>query len=271
VTDRLAEVIADLRAEGDRLDALVSPLPDAADRGWRTPTPAAGWDVAHQVAHLAWTDEVAVAAAGAAAGQAAGTQAWEAVMAAVVQDADGFVDAEAARGADVAAAELLERWRVARVAVAEALTALPEGTRLPWFGPPMSATSMATARFMETWAHGLDVADALGVELAPTDRVRHVAHLGVRTRGFAYRNRGLEPPAAEVRVALTLPSGAALALGPDGAEQSVTGSAHDFALLVTQRRHRAELDLVADGPDADAWLDVAQAFAGAPGPGREPR
>ena len=81
------------------------------------------------------------------------------------------------------------------MALAEALAAVPEGTRLPWFGPPMSATSMATARFMETWAHGLDVADALGVELPPTDRVRHVAHLGVRTRGFAYRNRGLEPPA----------------------------------------------------------------------------
>ena len=271
MNDRLAEVLADLRAEGDRLDALVAPLPDSAGRGWRTPTPADGWDVAHQVAHLAWTDEVAVAAAGAAAGQTAGKRVWDAVIASAVEDADGFVDAEAARGADVAAGELLGRWRAARTALTEALAAVPEGARLPWFGPPMSATSMATARFMETWAHGLDVADALGVELPPTDRVRHVAHLGVRTRGFAYRNRGLEPPAAEVRVALTLPSGAALALGPAGAEQSVTGSAHDFALLVTQRRHRAELDLVAAGADADAWLDLAQAFAGAPGPGREPR
>ncbi len=271
MNDRLAEVLADLRAEGDRLDALVAPLPDAADRGWRTPTPAVGWDVAHQVAHLAWTDEVAAAAAGAAAGRAAGKQAWDAVVAAAVEDAEGFVDAEAARGAAAPAGELLGRWRASRVSLVDALAAVPEGARLPWFGPPMSAASMATARFMETWAHGLDVADALGLEPQPTDRVRHVAHLGVRTRDFAYRNRGLEPPAVEIRVALTLPSGSALALGPAGAEQSVTGSAHDFALLVTQRRHRAELDLVATGAEADAWLDLAQAFAGSPGPGREPR
>jgi uncharacterized protein (TIGR03084 family) len=135
----------------------------------------------------------------------------------------------------------------------------------------MSAKSMATARFMETWAHARDVAAALGVELPADDRVRHVVHLGVRTRGFAYRNRGLEPPDVEIRVALRLPSGAELAFGPPEAEQSVTGSAYDFALVVTQRLHRRDADLVAVGADADAWLDLAQAFAGPSGPGREPR
>ena len=260
MNDRLAAVLADLRAEGDQLEDLVVPLDEP---GWRTPTPAEGWDVAHQVAHLAWTDETALAAA---TDQAA----WEARARAAMQDPDGFVDAEAARGAAVPPGELLDRWRRARADLAEALAALPEGTKLPWYGPPMSATSMATARFMETWAHGRDVAAALGVELPADDRVRHVVHLGVRTRGFAYANRGLPAPTSEVRVVLTLPSGAVLEHGPADAAARITGSAYDFALVVTQRLHPEDADLVAVGEDAFAWLDLAQAFAGPPGPGREP-
>ena len=66
------------------------------------------------------------------------------------------------------------------------------GRSCPWFGPPMSAASMATARLMETWAHGQDVADALGVDRQPTDRLRHVAHIGVRARDYAYHVNGLD-------------------------------------------------------------------------------
>lgn len=40
--------------------------------------------------------------------------------------------------------------------------------------------------------------------------------------------------------------------------------------MVTQRRHPADTDLVATGPEVEEWLGLAQAFAGAPGPGREP-
>lgn len=258
---RLEEVLADLQAEGDQLEDLVVPLDE---EGWRTPTPAVGWDVAHQVAHLAWTDEAAVLAA-------TDKEAWDAAVAEALADPDGFVDAEAAAGAAVPHDELLARWRHARGSLVETLRELPEGAKIPWYGPPMGATSMATARFMETWAHGRDVAAALGVELPRHDRVRHVVHIGVRTRDFAYRNRGLEPPAEELRVSLVLPSGESLSYGPDDAAQTVTGSAYDFALLVTQRLHRADADLCATGDDADAWLDIAQAFAGPPGKGREPR
>jgi len=141
---------------------------------------------------------------------------------------------------------------------------------MPWFGPPMSATSMATARFMETWAHALDVYDALGARPAATDRVRHVAHLGVRTRGFAFTAHGLDVPGDDVRVELTAPSGELWTWGPEDADQRVHGPAYDFCLLVTQRRHRADLALEAVGDVADRWLDVAQAFAGPPGKGREP-
>jgi uncharacterized protein (TIGR03084 family) len=257
---RLAAVLADLAAEGDALEALVAPLDDA---GWRTPTPAEGWDVAHQVAHLAWTDETAVKAA-------TDKEAWDATVLEALADPDGFVDTQAARGADADPADLLERWRTARRALATTLAEYPAGQKLPWYGPPMSATSMATARFMETWAHGLDIAEALGVAPAPTDRIRHVVHLGVRTRDFAFSVHQLEAPAEEFRVELTSPSGETWAYGPEDAAQSVRGSAYDFCLLVTQRRHRDDLDLVATGPDADRWLDIAQVFAGPPGGGRQP-
>jgi uncharacterized protein (TIGR03084 family) len=129
----------------------------------------------------------------------------------------------------------------------------------------MSAASLATARLMETWAHGEDVAAALGATREPTDRLRHVAYLGVRTRQFAFLSRGLSAPDSEVRVELTAPGGALWTFGPDDAPERVTGPALDFCHLVTRRRHRDDLALVAEGPGADRWLDLAQAFAGPPG------
>jgi len=255
----LDEVLADLAAESDELDALVAPLDEA---GWRQPTPAKGWDIAHQVVHLAWTDRAAIAAA-------TDKVAWDEIVLRAIADVDGFVDAAAAEGAQATGAEILAQWREGREQLAAVLRAVPAGEKLPWFGPPMSPTSMATARFMETWAHGLDVVEALGAERQPSDRVRHVVHLGVRTRNFAFGVHDLEAPAEEFRVALKAPSGELWVFGPEDAEQRVTGSAADFALLVTQRRHRDDLDLVATGPDADRWLDVAQAFAGPPGEKRE--
>ncbi|MCZ4498823.1 MAG: wyosine base formation protein [Marmoricola sp.] len=255
----LEQVLRDLSAEGDALAAVVAQLDEA---GWRTATPAAGWDIATTVVHLAWTDEAAIAA---------GTDkvAWDALVLRGFEDPSGFVDAEALAGATASGAEILARWTTGRPALVDMLRAYPTGEKLPWFGPPMSPASMATARFMETWAHALDVYDALGVVAEPTDRVRHVAHLGVRTRNFAFGVHELTPPAEDFRVDLVAPSGDVWSWGPEDAEQTVTGSAYDFCLLVTQRRHRDDLDLVATGVDAHRWLDIAQAFAGPSGEGRE--
>jgi uncharacterized protein (TIGR03084 family) len=146
-------IVSDLRAESDDLDALVTPLP--ADR-WADPTPAPGWTIAHQIAHLLWTDRVALTAV-------TDESAFAELLAAATTDPVGFVDAGAEELATVAPAELLTDWRVTRGRLHEALLTVADGRKLPWFGPPMSAASMATARLMETWAHGLDVADALGV------------------------------------------------------------------------------------------------------------
>ncbi len=261
--DVLARVLADLAAEGDRLERLVE---DLDDQGWHTPTPAPGWDVATQVAHLTWTDEVALKAA-------TDKAAWDAVVLEAIADPEGHVDAQAhalARDED-RDGDLMARWRRARTELRAALAAYPRGERMPWFGPPMSATSMATARLMETWAHSLDVHAGLGAPVHDTDRIRHVAHLGVRTRDFSFGVHGLEPPAEEFRIDLVSPSEDVWSWGPEDAAQTLTGSAGDFCRLVTQRVNRADTDLVATGPDVDRWLDIAQAFAGPPGEGRAAR
>jgi len=259
-SSRLRGVLEDLATECAALDSLVAGL-DAA--GWRRPTPAAGWDIATSVAHLAWTDEVALLAA-------TDKEGWDHVVLRALEDASALVDGEARNGAAVPPDQLLGRWRQSRARLAEVLAGRPAEQKLPWLGPPMSPTSMATARYMETWAHGLDLADALHVPVEPHDRVRHVVHLGVRTRGFSFASRGLPAPREEPLLELTAPSGEVWVYGPADAAERVTGPAWDFGLLVTQRRHRADLALVAEGAEANQWLDVAQAFAGPSGEGRRP-
>lgn len=259
----LDDLLTDLTAEGDQLWAAVAGLDSD---GWATPTPAAGWTVATQIAHLLWTDEVAVLAAGARTPE--GKEAWDAIVLQAIADPMGYVDAGAIEIARLSPEALLARWGKARDGLRAALRDYPSGEKMPWFGPPMSPASMATARFMETWAHALDVYDALGTTPEPTDRIRHVAHLGVRTRNFAFSVHDLAPPADEFRIDLVSPSGDQWTWGPEDAAQTVTGSAYDFCLLVTQRVHRDDTDLIATGADAEKWLTIAQAFAGPSGEGR---
>ncbi|CAM4303144.1 putative Actinobacterial protein [Mycobacterium basiliense] len=251
-------IVADLRAESDDLDALVAPLPPER---WSEPTPAPGWSIAHQIAHLLWTDRVALTAV-------TDEAAFADVLTAAAANPTGFVDEGAEELATGAPSELLRDWRVTRGQLHDALRTVPEGRKLPWFGPPMSAPSMATARLMETWAHGLDVADALRVVRPATERLRSIAHLGVRTRDYAYFVNNLAPPTQPFLVELSGPGGDIWSWGPADAAQRVTGSAEDFCFLVTQRRPLSELNLNATGQDAQQWLEIAQAFAGPPGPGR---
>ncbi|MFE9022100.1 TIGR03084 family metal-binding protein [Streptomyces sp. NPDC007808] len=254
-------VFDDLREESEELERLVA---DLTSEQWTLATPAPGWSVAHQIAHLAWTDHSALLAA-------TDVEAFHTLVEKALVAPGSFVDEGAQEGAALPSAELLVRWREGRAALDTALRQTPPGTKIPWYGPPMSAASMATARLMETWAHGLDVADALGVVRTPTDRLRHVVWIGVRTRDFAFTVHGLPVPPDAFRVELVSPSGELWVYGPEDAQQRVTGPALDFCLLVTQRAHRSDLALRAEGPDADRWFDIAQVFAGPPGAGRAPK
>ncbi|KAB7745404.1 TIGR03084 family protein [Nostocoides sp. F2B08] len=242
--------------ECEDLDALVADL-SASD--WARETPAVGWTIAHQIAHLAWTDEVALLSA-------TDPEGFADVAAEAAQDPLGYVDRQAEARAALPPAELLAGWRDGRRRLADVLDLVDPDVRLDWFGPPMKPRSMATARLMETWAHGQDVADTLDVSRTPTDRLHDICHLGVRTRDWGYLINGKEAPAGEFRIELTSPSGAVWTWGPeatDGAAGTVTGSALDFCLVVTQRRDVARTDLRSTGA-ATEWLTFAQAFAGAP-------
>ncbi|MGY1726361.1 TIGR03084 family metal-binding protein [Geodermatophilus sp. SYSU D01062] len=256
----LQALVDDLEAESADLDARVAPLDDAA---WLTPTPAAGWDVRDTVNHLRFFDRDALLAV-------TDPDGFRALVAGLGEGAGDYVERLTREGRADAPADVLSAWRSGRAALAGALRAADPGVRVPWFGPPMSPASFVTARLMETWAHGQDVVDALGQTREPTARLRSVAEIGVRARPFAHAVRGLPVPDRPVRVELTGPGGEAWTWGPDGAADVVRGTALDFCLLVTQRRHRDDLDLEVTGPAAQEWAGIAQAFAGPPGAGREP-
>lgn len=248
-------LVADLRAESDELDAMVASLP--ADL-WAKQTPAPRWTIAHQIGHLLWTDRMALTAITDEAGFAE-------LCKVAAANPTGFVDQAADDQATRIPTELLTDWRDTRRRLHEALLAVPNGRKLPWFGPPMSVASMATARLMETWAHGYDVAATLGINRPPTNRLRAIAHLGVRTRDYAFSINGLPAPAEPFFVELRAPDGTTWRWGSPEAAQRVTGTAEDFCFLVTQRRPLCTLDITAHGADAQRWLDIAQAFAGPPG------
>ncbi|NGO73939.1 TIGR03084 family metal-binding protein, partial [Streptomyces boncukensis] len=260
-------VLDDMRAEGAELERLLLRGAGLDPARWALPTPSPGWSVAHQIAHLAWTDEQSVRAA-------TDPDAFRRETRRMLNAAGpggallDSVDQGAADGARQPSGELLERWRASREALGRALAAQPEGARMPWYVKPMSVAGMAGARIMEMWAHGEDVAAALGEPHPVTDRLAHVVRLGTRARDSAYAAHGLEPPAEPVRVEVTAPGGRVWAFGPEDAAQRVTGDAVDFCRLVTQRVHRDDAEVRAEGAEAERWLGIAQAFAGPPGAGR---
>ncbi|MEV4311229.1 TIGR03084 family metal-binding protein [Actinocrispum sp. NPDC049592] len=256
----LQTVLDDLRAEQEELDALAGSLTEAQ---WRLATPSPGWTVAHQIAHLAWCDDAALLAV-------TDKQAFLAFLDSVRTDPQAHIDRGAAEGAAASPEDLLARWRAGRGVLLSTLRRIDAGSKLAWFGQPLNVVTLGTARLMEVWAHGLDVADALGVTREPTHRLRHIAYLGVRTRDNAFHRRGLTPP-EPFRVSLSGPDNQVWTWGPPEADQRVTGTALDFCKLITRRIHRDDTTLTAVGADAERWLHIAQCFAGPPGPGRPPK
>ena len=257
----MAALVADLQAESADLDSMIAPL---APEQYLVPTPAAGWCISDQVSHLAFFDEAALLAS-------TNPAQFKIEAAQLMARGAGFPDEVAARHRATPGPELRGWLQRARRELVAGFASVDPGARLPWYGPDMSAASSVTARLMETWAHGQDIADALGVSRPPTPRLRHIAHIGVAAIGFSFALRGRRAPSLPVRVEIVAPDGSTWTWGPAGAADVVTGRALDFCLVVTQRRHPADTALTASGPVATEWVSIAQAFAGAPGPGRAPR
>jgi uncharacterized protein (TIGR03084 family) len=256
------DVLRDLAAEHADLDAIVAGVDDDA---WELATPATGWSVGDQIGHLAYFDGRAREAVVDPDGFDADVAAIQAGGGLETWLADHLVAARS-----LASGELLVWWRAERSSLLSALATADPAARVPWYGPPMGAMSFASARLMETWAHGQDVVDALGVTRLPTGRLRHVAHLGVRALPWSFTVHGLAIPDVDVRVELRSPDRDLWAWGPDDARDVVRGNALDFCLVVTQRRHPDDVRLEAYGAVAEQWITIAQAFAGPPGAGRAP-
>jgi uncharacterized protein (TIGR03084 family) len=254
----LDALLDDLLAETADVEAMVAPLDDA---GIARPTPAAGWDIRDQLTHLAFFDEAATQAA-------VDPEGFRLAAADLMAEGMDFPDRVAAQHRGLGAAEVREWFGRTRTALVTAFRGRDPRARLPWYGPDMSVASSVTARIMETWAHGQDIADTLGAARVPTDRLRHIAHLGVSTTAFSFGLHDRPAPDVPIRVELRAPSGARWEWGAAGAADRVEGSALDFCLTVTQRRHAGDTGLVVRGPVAREWIGLAQAFAGAPGRGR---
>lgn len=250
-----------LVTDGEEVDALVAELPAAE---WNRDTPAPGWTIAHQIAHLAATFRLA--------GLAASDPAtFEKMIGGLGPDFNANVTQAMAGFLAEPPEALLARWRTERVTTERALASLPPGQIVPWLVRPLPAGVLAAAGMMELFAHGQDVADALGVQRRYTDRLGHLVSFAVRTWDFGYQARSLPTPDVEFRFDITGPSGTVWSYGPNDAEQRISGPAADFCLLVTRRRHPDDLAVVATGPEAEHWLTVAQAYRGPAGPGRQPR
>jgi enediyne biosynthesis protein E11 len=256
----IQDVLNDLNADCEQVDQLVAGL-DAGQ--WQLPTPAPGWTIAHQIAHLAATFHMAAMAA-------SDPTAFREFTVRLSGNFGANVEAALARYLNDPPDVLLGRWRDERASVTKALAAVPAGQVVPWLVRPLPPAILACAGIMENFAHGQDIADALGVQREATDRLRHLVGFAVLVWDFGYQSRGLTPPQEQFRFEITAPSGELWAFGPPDAAQQIAGPAVDFCLLVTRRRHRDDLAVTATGADADRWLDIAQAYRGPAGPGRTP-
>lgn len=250
-------LIDDLEAEVAALDAVLVSLDDS---GWMASTPAPGWRVADQVIHLVIFDERCKWGIADPARFARDLES--------VRSSGGFAGVEA-NFLSLAPSVLRGEWLKGAAELREAGRAVDPKARCQWYGPSMSATSMLTARLMETWAHGYDICDAVGVTPVATDRLRHVAHIGVNARPFAYAANRMTVPDAPVRVELRGPSGEVWTWGPETTD-TVRGDALGFCLAATQRRHVDDCGLEITGDNAREWMSIVQAFAGPPGEGRQP-
>ncbi len=244
-------IVDDLEAEQLALDAL---LADLDEPGWETPTPAEGWTIRDQIAHLAFFDEVAVASL---------TGSGEARFAELSgQRGDPSADRQRP-GARATGAEILRWWREASGAEIDAFRSVDPSARVPWGPNFMAAPSLCTARLMETWAHGLDCFMALNVEPVDTDRLRHVCHITYRAIPHAFRDARQSIPGRldDLAVEVTSPSGDRWRFGPPSASQRIEGTAADFARVGVRRKKLADAtSLQARGELATRALPILKAY-----------
>lgn len=253
----LKTVVQDLATEGDDLYALLTNM----DTGyWTESTKFKDWSIWDVVAHLHVSDHMALTSIESATK-------FKTLMSSVrSQGLRGYADAwlSTAQGQPVNGPELLDRWRTLFQKLCENLSTADPNTRFEWAGPGMKAKMFATARQMETWAHGSEIYDVMNVQRKESDRLIHIATIGVRTFGWTFTNRNLPVPDQIPYVELTAPSTTRWTWNEENTTERISGSAFEFCQVVTQVRNIVDTNLAVTGDVARAWMDIAQCFAGSP-------
>jgi uncharacterized protein (TIGR03084 family) len=254
----MREILSDLVAEQQSLDQFLQRI---HERNWKLPTPAKGWSIQDTVSHLAFTETFAARA---------------------IEEGQTFIDAEqvtdidewTARGVEAGRGkryqEVIEWWRNGRASVVDALSRMDASDRIPWVVSSVSAKGFATLRLMETWAHGLDIKEAMDGRLPVNEdeeeeetdspRLRHVAWLAHRMLPFAFEQAGETYPDQGIRVQLMGPRYASWVYGPRETDQVIKGIASEFCRVAVHRVDVTDTGLKAIGDDAETALRVIRAY-----------
>lgn len=253
----MREILSDLVAEQQSLDQFLQRI---HERDWKLPTSAKGWSILDTVSHLAYTETFAASAI---------EQGQAFVDAEAVTDVDEWTARGVAQGRGKRYQEIIEWWRNGRADVVDALSRMDAADRIPWVLSSVSAKGFATLRLMETWAHGLDIKDAMEGRL-PVDeeeepegdspRLRHVAWLAHRMLPYAFEQAGEAYPANGVRVQLMGPRYARWVFGPEDTDNVIKGIASEFCRVAVHRLDAADTGLKAIGDDAETALRVLRAY-----------
>ena len=239
----------------DESEALHKLLRDLKEEDFERTTQFKGWTVEDVVRHLHfWNRAVDFARQG--------EDAFKGLRARVMEAfAKGTSLREVERTVIPEAGVVLRAsWIGFARGMAKRMAGVDPKARFPWVGPEMSARSAMTARQMETWAHGFEIYDLLGVERQEQERIRNIVMLGMNTFGWSHQVQGLDVPEAMPKLVLEAPSGAIWEFGEGPGR--IEGKAADFAAVVTQTRAFADTGLKVEGDVARRWMETAQCFAG---------
>lgn len=253
----MLEEAEDLRTEGAELHGLLETLEEG---DWSLPTPFKNWTTLDVVTHLHFADRLATESL-------KGPERFHEELLPVIEAVQSGRDILACtyeRLGSPGPTALLTLWYDRFREMCDLLGTADPALRLKWLGPEMSVRTFAAARQMETWAHGQDVYDLLGVARKDTDRIKNIATLGVKTFQWTFANRGLEVPKDAPYVRLTAPSGVTWEWNEPKERDRVEGAAVDFCQVVTQTRNVADTSLHIVGETARRWMEIAQCFAGPP-------
>ena len=247
----------DFQAESDALYGLLKPFNDA---DFERKTQFKVWTINDVLQHLHFFNR----AADLSLTDEAGVLKLIADLRAAIDRGQTLVSYTDNQLGGVQGRALLELWHDYYTAMIDSFHQADPKMRVKWAGPDMSVLSSITARLMETWSHGQEIYDLLGVIREDKDHIKNVVVMGNNTFGWTFINRGEDVPADKPFLKLAAPSGAIWQFNTPSETSYIEGSAAEFCQVVTQTRNILDTGLNVVGETATDWMAVAQCFAGQP-------